>query len=1160
MRKPSVRVCFLAAAAFALALPFLGVLSAQSTTQTIQGLVTDPTGAVIPGATVTMNNLATGVVQAVQTNDTGNYTFALVPVGSYELRCEASGFKTDVVTGVRVETGAQVRQNFVMQVGEVTETVEVSAAAVTLNTENATVGAVIENRRIVELPLNGRNVQNLAVLTPGVQFGSRTGLGDGSAGFPIPGQGFSVSANGQREIHQVVALDGVDAKDPRIHITNFVPSIEAIEEFKIQTNAYSAEVGFGGGAHVNITMKSGTNELHGTLFEFLRNDKFDAEDYFLNFERAAAEERSAKDPLRQNQFGAVVSGPLIRNKTFWAFNYEGRRTRRGAVQTEEWPIDPFRGGDFSALASGYTANNQFVRPTLIYDPFTGDVFNNNVLPQSRLHAGALNLLDLYIPRAQFVQQDPTDFTARAAVSQPINVNTYFGRVDHYFSDSDRVFARLALDRSNLDRNNINPNLPVFVTSKVSNLATQWIHTFSQNMINEVRVGFQISDDLTSNPRTDDESFDQDGLGVGEFLIPSDGSRKLTPREHGIPRIIGLPFTLQELTNGNGYDNMDTVQIGNHLSWIKGAHNIKIGGEYYRISMERGAANLEEGSLAFSSNETGYALASFLLGLPRESGTPEGLPLTFPRANRFAFYIHDDWKATPRLTVNIGLRFDYNGFPVDSQGLWRTLTLPGEGSDLGRGIGYTKEDGTVIPTVFPEFVDERGAVKMAQQDVRFFMPRIGIAYRPTDKWVLRAGAGWFDNINHTNTFTIFNLMPPKAGSQTFQTSLATADTVSVQGADGNSYELITRQYAPGSNILTLDDPFLFQTGGTSTVRPVNVTYAPPDYHDGDVWKWSFDVQRELPNNTVLTVGYAGSKGSHVGNSIANFNDPYELSGTFRQENRPYPEFYDAANPELGVQGIGRIRYIDSYGESFYHGLQVRLDKRYARGVTFGLSYTWSKSHGDGENGGQEGASFQNVLDRRGSRGLFRFDQTHNFVGHFVWELPGQQLQGVAKHILGGWQANGILSLRSGFPFGLTQSTADVGLANASIRPDVVGETIPSDPTRKLWYNPQAFQRVTCRVPGQEDLCHYGNLGYNALRGPGQSQMDFSLYKNFAITERYRVQFRWEAFNVFNTPFFSNPGNISFSSTSQLTPDGSRNGEIRSLRTAMRIMQFGLKFSF
>jgi hypothetical protein len=312
--------------------------------------------------------------------------------------------------------------------------------------------------------------------------------------------------------------------------------------------------------------------------------------------------------------------------------------------------------------------------------------------------------------------------------------------------------------------------------------------------------------------------------------------------------------------------------------------------------------------------------------------------------------------------------------------------------------------------------------------------------------------------------------------------------------------------------------------------------------------------------VLTVGYAGSKGSHVGNSIANFNDPYELSGTFRQENRPYPEFYDAANPELGVQGIGRIRYIDSYGESFYHGLQVRLDKRYARGVTFGLSYTWSKSHGDGENGGQEGASFQNVLDRRGSRGLFRFDQTHNFVGHFVWELPGQQLQGVAKHILGGWQANGILSLRSGFPFGLTQSTADVGLANASIRPDVVGETIPSDPTRKLWYNPQAFQRVTCRVPGQEDLCHYGNLGYNALRGPGQSQMDFSLYKNFAITERYRVQFRWEAFNVFNTPFFSNPGNISFSSTSQLTPDGSRNGEIRSLRTAMRIMQFGLKFSF
>lgn len=267
-------------------------------------------------------------------------------------------------------------------------------------------------------------MQNLAVLVPGVQFGERTGRGDGSGGFPIPGQGFSVSANGQRETHQVVSLDGVDAKDPRIHITNFVPSIEAIEEFKIQTNAYTAEYGFGGGAQVTITMKSGTNNLHGTFFDFLRNDVFDAENYFLNFELAPGATRAKKNTLRQNQFGLVLSGPVLlpkiyngKNRTFWAFNYEARRTRQAVVQTANWPIDEFREGNFSRLQRGYTARGLFVRPTIIWDPNTGQPLPNNTIPRSQLHPGALNMLNLFIPKTQFVQEDPLDFTARAAVSR-----------------------------------------------------------------------------------------------------------------------------------------------------------------------------------------------------------------------------------------------------------------------------------------------------------------------------------------------------------------------------------------------------------------------------------------------------------------------------------------------------------------------------------------------------------------------------------------------------------------------------------------------------------------------------------------------------------------------------------------------------------------------
>ena len=1166
MQKPGLCLRGLVAVlCFLLLAPVGGLLWAQSTTQAIQGLVTDPSGAVIPNATVTMRNLGTGVTQIVQTNETGNYTFTLVPVGNYEVRCEAAGFKADLVPSVRVETGAQVRQNFIMQVGEVTETVEVSAAAVTLNTENAVVGGVIENKRIVELPLNGRNVVQLAVLVPGVQFGNRTGQADGLGGFPIPGQGFSVSANGQRETHQVVSMDGVDAKDPRIHVTNFVPSIEAIEEFKIQTNAYSAEIGFGGGAVTNITMKSGSNEIHGTLFEFLRNDKFDAENYFLNFELAPGAERRPKDRLRRNQFGLVVSGPIIKNKTFWAFNWESRRENIETVQTAPFPLDQFRGGDFSELLTGTInpANGRLFRaPILIFDPYTGEPFANNVLPQSRLHAGSLNVMNLYIPTADFRQADPLDFTARAGVNQPIKPNQYFGRVDHYFSDADRVFGRVAIDRSSREDNNINPNLPVTRDSRVLNVASQWVHTFNQNAINEFRFGFNISDDDTVNPRTDDESFDMDALGVGEFRIFGDGNRKLTPREHGIPNFSGLGFALQERTAGNGYDRMDTVQFGDHLSLIKGSHNLKMGGEVYYVTMERGAANLEEGRLTFAAAQSGNAFASFLLGLPSRTESPEGLPLTFPISNRFGLYVNDDWKVTPKLTLNLGLRFDYIGVPRDTKGLWRTLDLVGEGTDIDRGGGFQTPDGQAIPTIYPPTVDEDGAVKLFRQRVRFFMPRVGIAFRPTDKWVFRVGAGWFDNINHVNTWTIFNLMPPKSGSLQFDSVTDASQTLPVVGADGNTYQVQTRVFRPNSPLLTLNDPFLTETGGGATIRPINVLSLSPDHVDGDVWKWSFDVQRELPSEMSLTVGYVGSKGVHTGNSIGNFNDALPSRDTNVQSRRPYQQIYDPATPDLGIQGMANVRLIDSFGNSFHHGLQVKLDKRYARGLAMGLAYTYSKSHGDGENGGQEGAAIQDPRNYGSSRGRFRFDQTHNLVVHYVWELPGGNLPGLLKHVLGGWQSNGILSIRSGFPFNTTQGAGDLNVGNSSVRPDRIEDGRLDDATRALWYDPQAFQRVTCDIPSRQDLCHYGTGGVNILDSPGQRNFDFSMYKNFTwgADGRYRVQFRSEFFNAFNTPYFGQPNNIGFSSLNSIIPDGTRMGEIRSVRTPARIIQFGLKLFF
>ncbi len=1129
-----------------------GALYAQSTTQAIQGLVTDSSGAVIPGARVVITNLGTGVSRSVQTNETGNYTLTLVEVGNYDVRCELQGFKTEEVKNLRVETAGQVRQNFSLQPGQVTETVEVSASAVLLTTENATVGEVIENKRIIELPLNGRNVQNLAVLVAGVQLGTRTDDTRGTAAFPIPGAGFSVIANGQRETFQTVSLDGVDAKDPRIHITNFVPSIEALEEFKIQTNSYSAEVGFQGGAVVNMTMKSGTNSLHGTLFEFLRNDKLDARNYFLA-------PTAKKDRLRRNQFGLVMTGPLIRNKTFWAFDWEARHENSQSVQTAFFPPDSFRSGDFSALARGTInpATGKLYRaPIIVYDPFTGNPFQDNIIPQTRISPGAASVIKQFLPRADFVQTDPLDFTAQRGVNQPINSNQYFGRVDHYFNEKNRMFGRVAIDRSEFDNLTINPYFPVLTPSHVGNVAFQYVHTFNQNMINEFRFGTNISND-TLDDLHNTGNFDVDSLGIGQFRAINDGNRKLTPREQGVP-ILG--FTMGDRVNGNGLDRMNTYQIGDHVSLIRGKHNLKMGAEVYKISMQRAGANQAQGSFTFSGTETGYDFASFLLGLPDVTLSPEGEPQTFPRQTYSGGYIHDDWKVGKRLTVNAGLRYDYVGQPRDAQGLWRTLDFVGEGADVGRGGGYKTASGQVISTIFPATVDTKGAVKLWSQGYGFIMPRLGIAFRPTDKWVVRAGGGWFDEIQHLNNWTILNLMPPKSGSLQYSAVTDIAQTLTVTGADGNPYTIRTRNYRAGQPVLSFNDPFLQLSGGAATSRPINVLHAKPDEQDGNVWKWSFDIQRELPFNTALTIGYVGTKGTHTGNSIGNWNDAPPSSDTNIQARRPFQQYYDPALPQLGVQTIGTIRYLDSYGNSFYHGLQVSLDKRFSRGLAFGIAYTYSKAHGDGEAGGNEGASYQDPRNnRRASRGLFNFNQTQAFVAHYVWEMPGGHLAGPLKYVIGGWQTNGILTLRSGFPLNLTQG-GDLN-TGTSPRPDRIADGRLDSANRQLWFDPNAFRRVTCNIPGRQDLCHFGTSGYNVMTTPAQHVLNFALFKNFPVHgERVKLQFRSEFFNAFNTPQFGAPNGIGFSTNDSLVPDAARMGEIRGLRIPMRIIQFGLKLSF
>lgn len=1118
-------------------------IAAQTTSTEIVGLVTDSSGAAVPAARVTITRAATQQSQSRESSASGEFSFPLIEIGEYVVKVEKQGFRSRTVTGLHIETQQKARVNFVLEPGAVTETVEVVAAAVALATENAAVGQVIENKRVVDLPLNGRNMIHLAVMVPGVQFGNRSGA-DGQGGFPIPGVGMAVIANGQREGHQSITLDGVESVAPLYNVSSFTPSIDAIEEFKVQTGSYSAEFGQSSGARIEVALKSGTNQLHGTVFEFLRNDAFDAENYFLNFQRPANAARLRKDRLRRNQFGTFLGGPLIRNRTFWSFNFEGRREVQEGVATAFWPHRDFRQGDFSRLltpATNPATGRPFRSPIAVFDAYTATPFPGNIVPRTRLHPGAQKVISQFLPEPDFEQADLLDFTARRAVPQVINSNQFFGRLDHTFGAKDKVFGRFAINNDDWEANVINPNFPEYRVSTAYNVATQWIHTFSGTVMNEFRFGVNNWGDNFVNPRTNTD-FDLDTLGIGQFRVTGDGNRKFTPLETGVP---SMGFTVGD-PNGRT-DDTYSYQFAENLSVIRGKHTMKTGVSFFHAAMDRRAANLTRGTLSFGANESGYDFASFVLGLPSRSQTGEGYPAVAMRSRRVGAYFTDDWKISPKLTVNWGIRYDFLGNPYDTLGQVRTLDLVKT---------FTAPTGQ-IPTLQPIPRSEEAKRKLWKQHWGFLQPRLGIAYRPTQKWVVRVGAGQYTSPQHFVQISTANLHPPLSGNQQFDSVTDAAGNTSVVWA-GQTYNSPLRRFRAGSPVLTLDNPF----AGSSPARPVGVRMFQQDRKDRDVWQWSLDIQRELPGAIAATIGYIGSKTTHSANGWESFNAAPPSPDTNFAPRRPYRFFYDPATPNLGVQTLGRIAPFDASANQHYNGLQSRLEKRYAKGLAFGISYTFAKANGDGEDGGNEGPGWQ-MADRASSRGRTAFDITHAAVIHFVYELPfAANARGIAGVLFKGWQTNGILTLRSGLPFSPLVPAADLNTGNdgSPVRPDRLADGRLDNGSRQLWFDPSAFQRVTCNNPARLDLCHFGNAGRNILVSPGQRSLDGSAFKNFTITERIRLQFRTELFNALNTPWFGQPNNLGFVNPASVTPDGPRVGEIRSLRSAMRIIQFGLKVNF
>ncbi len=567
-----------------------------------------------------------------------------------------------------------------------------------------------------------------------------------------------------------------------------------------------------------------------------------------------------------------------------------------------------------------------------------------------------------------------------------------------------------------------------------------------------------------------------------------------------------------------------------------------------MGLFRGAANVPRGGLNFNGDIGGTSFVAFLLGYPSSTVTPEGLPLTETRQKRFAVYATDDWKVNRKLTLNLGLRWEYNTPAVDIEGLWRSLSF----TELTNGL----------PTLVPAIGTEK-AFYDAQKTL--FMPRIGIAYRPTDDWVVRAGFGIYYNVHQLNNYTILNLNPPKSGTSTFANT-ATGGRIT---------------NGPNQPILTYPAPF-------GVVNPTNATginALSPDNNQPYVSQWSFDVQRRLPFNTVISVGYVGNKGTHIDNTVE-LNAPPPAVGGNPNALRPIQSFVDG--PGGPVRPLNRLRWLTSDANSWYHALQINAQKRFSRGLQLNFAYTYSKSLGEGygrnEAAGAIPNSYQNPHDRAAEKTRYGFDFRHSAVISFLYELPLYSgfKDNFAKYIFGDWQINSIVVLRSGLPLTVTQ-TNTINTIEGHVRPDRLKDGKLDSPTVDKWFDPDAFRVVTCAQPGANtdsgralnqyltQFCHFGSAGQGIIEGPGYKNVDFSLIKNIPITEKFRVQFRAEVFNLFNTPQFAvpnsglNASNAFVPSTAggafptQVTPSRGP-GSISTLVSPMRQMQFGLKLLF
>jgi hypothetical protein len=1071
---------------------------AQQETATITGEIRDANGSAVPKATITVTNVETNFSVKSETNDQGIYTVPSLKPGPYSITVEKAGFKKSVRSGVTLQVNQVARLDVNMQVGELTTAVEVVEAAALLETETSSRGSVIDQKKIVDLPLNGRDYNQLALLSPGVLPGTPRLASVNFKGV--------LNVNGNRTFNNVFLLDGVDNisysnsfRGENVQLVQ--PSIEALQEFKIQTNAYSAEFGRSSGAVVNATIKSGTNNIHGSLYEFLRNDALDANNFFSNA-------LGAPKPVRKrNQFGSAVGGPIVKNRTFWFADYEGLREREGVPRVRQVPTAAEKAGLFS---------------TAVVDPFAPGrpEFSKNgagqwVIPQNRwdpVGAAIVKLIpDPNVPGTTIYASTPVTSTRQ---------DQFDTRVDHQFATNITFFGRYSF----VDTNTFRPApLPGLAEGSFNDafganlnrsqgLAFGLTWTFSPSFVGDFRLGWARGNYFTQPP-----NFGVDGpAAIGLKNAPNDPAIL-----GGVPKVNIQGFdAVGRHTSTPQFQTPRSWNPRASFSWNHGVHFIKFGAEFLHVQTRINDLNATIGRMNFDNRFTNRAVGDLLLGLPSQLALTSFTVMDQGQNMQF-YFVQDDYKITSKLTLNLGIRYEFATPPREKNNRFANF-------DPVTGAMIFAKDGDIFDRA------------LIHPDRNNFAPRFGFAYSPTSRWVIRGAYGVF--FNHTvrqGREGLLGFNPPFLVDNLLQTSVSGATAV----ATAAPFRLVNG-YPAG----LLDPNSLSPTIGRRAQDPNQRT----PY----IQQYNFGVQYELLKDLLLDVAYVGNKGTKL-NGFRNLNQNAVITNANGSQSagpRPFPAF-------------GDIQWMENRVGASYNSLQTRLEKRFSKGLTGLVSYTWGKAltgapdhiSTSGGGAGFDTGTFkepQNGNNLRADRGLAEFDVKHRFVASYIWELPfgkgrhfGNGWNTAVDTLLGGWQVTGIHALQSGL--GLTATLGGGSVLNIGgerrARPNLVGDPVLPESQRTLqrWFNTDAFQAAFTPSPQA-----FGSAGVGIMRGPGSINFDFTLAKNFHLTERNHFQFRTELFNAFNRANFG-PPNIARESTGF--------GTILSAANA-RIIQFGLKFYF